>query len=295
MKRKLRSSLLLICLDGGIAFQVTSRATFNPRRCIPGNPSRVPTTRRYNFLDDMVGKAFSNDRNLSPDKTEGQYDKPGEEFEDTSDDQRVALTETQKKWRQTQQSGTDVRRGVTPELLTGTSWTLDIFLSGVPARDPSNDLYGSKVNISSRDRDTGLNIPSAPSTSLTIKFLENGVCSSSESDFTSGNVDGEWKLSEDGKVMRFSLDTLGYTRTVETKGSIQNIYWTDEDEKSVQTSTSYSIPPGFVYGDVEVISGNKPGAFELGSDGVLRLEKSTGLFGISSKMVACGKFQPRKN
>jgi hypothetical protein len=93
----------------------------------------------------MFGKAFGNDQNLSPDKTKGQYDKPGEEFEDTSDGQCVALTETQKRWRQTQQSGTDARRGVTPELLTGTSWTLDIFLSGVPTQDPTNDLYGSKV------------------------------------------------------------------------------------------------------------------------------------------------------
>ena len=39
-----------------------------------------------------------------------------------------------------------------PELVTGTSWVLDLYLSGVPERDPSNDLYGSKVNISSRDQ-----------------------------------------------------------------------------------------------------------------------------------------------
>lgn len=235
----------------------------------------------------MIGKAFENDGGLSTDKTKGQYDAPGEEFTDST--AATELTETQKKWRETQ-LGNDV----TPQMVSGSTCQINLFLSGVPERDPSNDLYGSKVNISSRDRDTGLALPETASASLALVFLENGVCRAAQSDFTAGEVDGEWKLSDDGKVLRFSLDTLGYTRTVETKGSIQKIYWTDEDEKSIQTQSSYSIPPGFVYGDIEVTAGKNPGTFEFGESGVLRLEKSSGLFGVSSKLMACGKFQMRK-
>lgn len=244
-------------------------------------------TRRYNFFKDIIGKAFENDGSLSPDKRRGQYDGPGEEYIESAP--ASELTETQRKWRETQ-LGNDV----TPAMVCGRKFSVDLFLSGVPERDPSNDLYGSKVNISNRDRETGLSLPPVPSTTITVEFLENGICKACESEFTSGENDGQWKLSDDGKMLRFSIDTLGYTRTVETKGSIQNVYWTKEDEKSVQTQSSYSIPPGFVYGDVEVVAGRKPGTFDFGGSGVLRLEKSTGLFGVSSQLVACGKFEMRQ-
>eukprot|EP00536_Pseudo-nitzschia_multiseries_P000599 jgi/Psemu1/321697/estExt_fgenesh1_pg.C_70044 len=175
-------------------------------------------------------------------------------------------------------------------MVVGKSLTMDLFLSGVPERDPSNDLYGSRVNISSRDKATGLSLPSAPSVSVRLDFLENGVCQSSESGFTPGGTNGEWKLSDDGKILRFSMESLGYTRTVQTKGSIENVYWTDEEEKSIQTSTTYSIPPGMVYGDIQVRLGRKPGTFDVEKEGALRVEKSTGLFGIGNQLVACGKF-----
>eukprot|EP00980_Cylindrotheca_fusiformis_P007951 scaffold1697_cov120-Cylindrotheca_fusiformis.AAC.33 len=259
---------------------------------VPSLSERVrldSTTRRFNFFKDLVDAAFENDRSLSKDKTKGQYDAPGEEFEDNTG-QYAALTETQQKWREKQ-----FRNDITPEMVAGTSWTLDLYLSGVPERDPSNDLYGSKVNISSRDRQTGLSLPSSPSATITVDFLENGICRSSESGFTSGEKDGEWKLSEDGKILRFSFDSLGYTRTVETKGSIQKVYWTDEEEKRIKTSSSYSIPPGWVYGDVELSVGRQPGTFELGNSGVLRIEQASGLFGISSTMSSCGKFEARRN
>ena len=182
---------------------------------------------RYNFLKDMIESAFENDSNLSPDKTKGQYDAPGEEFED-SFPQSKALTETQRKWRESQTVGKDI----VPEMLNGAKIRLELYLSGVPENDPSNDLYGSKVNISSRDKETGLSLPSEPSASIEIELQGNGVCRSPKSAFTTGTKDGEWKLSDDGKALRFSLDTLGYTRTVETKGTIQKIYWSDEDEKT---------------------------------------------------------------
>jgi len=241
------------------------------------------STRRYNFFKEIIGKAFENDGNLSSDKGKGQYDAPGEEFIDSRPAE--VLTETQRRWRQGQ-----VGNVVSPMMLSGSKYFVDLFLAGVPERDPSNDLYGSKVNISSRDRETGLSLPSTPSISIMIEFLENGVCKASPSEFTAGKQDGQWKLSDDGKTLRFSIDTLGYTRVVETKGSIQNVFWTDEKEKSVRTKTSYSIPPGFVYGDIDVTVGRLPGSVNFGGSGVLRVEQSSGLFGVSSKLVSCGKF-----
>jgi len=253
-------------------------------------------TRCYNFLTDAFENAFSNDRNLSTDKAKGQYDDmyTGEEYVESDPKADDNLTEVQRKWRDSQQSGLNPRV-VNDEAVVGRSLTMDFYLSGVPDRDPSNDLYGSRVNISSRDSVTGLSLPSAPSVSITLEFLENGVCRASESGFTSQDAAGEWKVSEDGNILRFSIDTLGYTRTVQTKGSIQNVYWTDEEEKSVQTSTTYSIPAGLVYADVRVTPGRKPGTFEVDEkEGALRIEKSTGLFGIASQMVACGKFMSSK-
>jgi len=247
-------------------------------------------TRCYNFLKDAFDSAFSNDRSLSKDKTKGQYDDiyTGEEYVDTSAGVDDGLTDIQRKWRESQTTGSI--KTVIPDMVVGKSLTLDLYLSGIPERDPSNDLYGSRVNISSRDKATGLSLPSAPSVSVQLDFMENGLCQCSESGFTTGETNGEWKLSEDGKVLRFSMATLGYTRTVQTKGSIQNVYWTDEEEKSIQTSTTYSIPAGMVYGDIQVKLGRQPGTFDVEKEGALRVEKSSGLFGVGSQLIACGKF-----
>ena len=251
---------------------------------------RTPT-RCYNFLSDAFQNAFSNDRNLSTDKAKGQYDDmySGEEYIENDPQADDGLTEIQRKWRASQQSEYGTRT-VSYETVVGKTISMDLYLSGVPDRDPSNDLYGSRVNISSRDKVSGLSLPDSPSVTVKLDFLEDGVCRVSESGFTSGESDGQWKVSDDGKILRFSIDSLGYTRTVQTKGSIQNVYWTDEEEKSVQTSTTYSIPPGMVYGDIQVSPGGKPGTFEVEKEGALRIEKSSGLFGIASQMLACGKF-----
>uniref|UniRef100_A0A7R9ZJ61 Plastid lipid-associated protein/fibrillin conserved domain-containing protein n=1 Tax=Craspedostauros australis TaxID=1486917 RepID=A0A7R9ZJ61_9STRA len=237
---------------------------------------------RYNFFKDMIDGAFANDRNLPKDLGEAQYDKPGEEF---LENEAATLTATQQLWRQTQRND-----GISPAMIAGTTVDASVFLSGVPSKDPSNDLYGNKVNISSRDKATGLAVPEQPTATFRVEFLENGDCQASASEFTSGKKVGEWKLSDDGKSLRFSIDVLGYTRTVQTTGSIQKIYWSNEDEKTTQTSSSYSIPPGWVYGDISVDVGKRPGLLDFGSSGVLRIEKSMGLLGAASKMVACGKF-----
>lgn len=262
-------------------------------------------TRLYNFLKDAFSKAFENDRNLSSDKRKQQYDDiySGEEFDDPTANVGT-LTETQKLWREKVSPAGLVDNpnsggGVRNEMVAGTTLVLDLYLAGVPEKDPSNDLYGSRVNISNRDKTTGLSLPSTPSTSVTVQFLPDGVCRAEESSFTTGMKDGQWKLSDDGKVLRFSLDQVGFTRTAVTKGTIQNVAWTNEEERTTETSTTYTIPPGFVYGDVPVTPAKgRPGlvgsSFNVAGDGVLRVEQESGLFGISSKMVACGKFQAKR-
>lgn len=258
------------------------------RRQIP----RASITQCYNFFD-ALNKAFENDRSLSKDKTKQQYDAPGEEFVEPSTTE--VLTETQRQWRE-QQSRSDT---VLPEDIINKSFHLDLYLSGVANKDPSNDLYGSRVNISNRDRDTGLSLPEQPSTTVTVDFLKDGICQVSASDFTPPDTSqGEWKLSDEGKMLRFSMETLGYTRIVETRGSISVVSWSKEEEKAIDTTTTYSIPPGIVYCDVEVSpTRRKPGSsssFEVSKDaGVMRVEQSSGMFGIASRLVACGKVVAR--
>ena len=266
---------------------------------------RQSSTRRYNFLKNMLDQAFENDRSLSSDKSKGSYDDifKGEEYVDNSASSvnggggSTTLTETQKKWRQLQETS----NAVTPELIATTSATFNLYLSGIPAKDPSNDLYASKVNISSRDKTTGLtNLPSEPTCPLQVTFLENGVCTVDQATaFCAGDTDGEWKLvrddTTDTTILRFSVDVLGFQRTVTTKGSIQKVAWSNAEEVSTSTSSTYSVPPGWVYCDIGVVpKTNKSGGdrtFEFAPEGgVLRVEQKMGLLGAASKLVACGKF-----
>jgi len=286
--------LLIIVVESINAF------VFPSASALLSTSSSSSNTRCYNFLKDAFNNAFSNDRDLSADIRKGQYDDifTGEEYVDTSANNAAeeGLTDVQKKWRQTQLLDNNNNiNNINSDMIAGTSSTLGIYLAGVSERDPSSDLYGSRVNISSRDKETGLSLPSTPSVYVQVDFLDDGICKVSESSFTTGNTNGKWKLFDNDKVLRFSIDTLGYTRTVETKGSISKVFWTDEEEKTTQTSTTYFIPPGPVYGDIQIIPGRKIRTFDLGKEGVLRLEKSSGLFGAASKMVPCGKFVATRN
>jgi hypothetical protein len=234
-----------------------------------------------NVFKDMFSSAFENDPNLSGDKSEGQLEGPNDEPSSFI----YTPTKVQQKWREQSLQNTAAPHA---RLLENSRWTLDLFLAGVPAKDPSNDLYGSKVNISSRDRAVGLNLPDKPNASVEVEFLPDGVCKALASPFTSGQVDGEWKLSDDGSMLRFSMDVVGYSRTVQTIGSITNVYWkSDEEEKTIQTSSSYSIPPGFIFADFSIGYGSQPGTLKM-KDGVLRVEQKLGLLGAASKMVPCG-------
>lgn len=239
------------------------------------------------FFKDLVNSAFQNDGSLSTDKSKGQYDGPYDE-----ESQYNAPTQTQERWRTSVAAAQG--SNVNQQLLENTRWQLSLFLSGVANKDPSNDLYGSKVNISSRDQRTGLNLPDEPSVIVEMELLPEGVCKTKESSFTTGKVDGQWKLSDDGSMIRFSMDVVGYSRTVQTRGSITKVYWSREDEKTTETSSTYQIPGGILYADASLAStSSKPGVVDM-KDGVLRLEKTMGLLGAASKLVPCGGFEAKR-
>lgn len=251
--------------------------------------------RRYNFFKDVIGKAFENDSNLSQDdKLKGMLVVPGDaEYEDDDEEQssssrkKQQLTETQRKWQQL---------SATPKL-ENTVVEMDFYLTGVPNKDPSNDLFGSKVNVSSRDRQVGLAVPDrATVSSIKIEFLQTdqdgtGKCRClTDTAFTADDV-GDYRISDDGKQVRFRIQQKGYTRTIETKGTINKIYWSNEKDESRETSTTYSIEAGWIYGEADV-SANAKGGVQL-TNGVLKIERAMGLLGAASKMTPCGKFDAR--
>ena len=264
---------------------LTSNA-FTPRHTI-NRPSLLLS---MNFFQELLQNAFDNDNQLSKDTSKGQLEGPGDNDND-NDNQYTAqkLTETQRRWREQQQRSLVVNT----ESVEHTTWTLDLFLTGVPSKDPSNDLYGSKTNISSRDRRIGMNLPDEPSVSLELTLLPAGVCRVSESPFTLGTTPGQWKLSDDGKQLRFSMNVLGYTRIIQTKGSITKIYWSEQNEVNTSTSTTYNIPPGWLYGDIDIAPGANSDTVILKGDGILRVEQPMGWLGAASKMVPCGKVSSR--
>jgi len=88
---------------------------------------------------------------------------------------------------------------------------------------------------------------------------------------------------------------------VTTKGSIQNVYWSDREDATRKSSATYSIEPGMVYAEARVGYGAKPGVFIMAMNegsanasnepgGLLKVEKSMGVFGVTTKTLPCGKF-----
>ena len=278
-------------------------------------------TRLYGIFDALKD-AFSNDEALSPDKGEGQLEGPGMGSDFRSD---ADLTDVQKKWLASQQASTkkggadpsamtaaaDASGGnakgapLTIEKLIGTKWTLSLYLSGIPQRDPSSNLYGASTNISTRNRDPrnaglplGATLPEDPSARVQVELLEDGTAKVEETDFTTG-TDGQWVLSPNGRTVRISLDCTGFVRTIKTKGTIQKVYWSDgENEVTTKTSTEYSIPSGLVYAEIGVGYGRPGELLMVGGDGsadlgILTVERQMGLLGASSKMEICGKLSGR--
>jgi len=237
-----------------------------------------------NFFKDLMDNAFANDESLPTNKGDGQLD-----AEDDPSIGYAPLTATQERWKQNQ-SSMGRAPPVNENVLVGSKWNIGLFLAGIPDKDPSNDLYGRKVNISSRDKSLGIGaqVDTEPNVIVEVTLDDDGVCRTSPSEFTSGEV-GQWKLSQDKTDIRFSIDTLGFTRTVQTTGTINKIYWSKENDTVTKTSSTYSIPAGFVYADAQVGYGAGPNNFVM-KDGSLMFEKSSGLLGVSSKMLTCGKF-----
>lgn len=296
----------------------------------PSFPIKHSPTQLNNFFKDLLDSAFENDPNLSPNKSEQQLEGPNDDNTILSLRNKIdnEKTDVQKRWLASQaklssnnsntqssttfspslssssSSATVKGAPINPVLLFGTKWELSLYLTGIPDFDPNNSLYGSKVNISTRKDSNmakdgfaiGCTLPPEPSTTATIQFLDNGICKVSDGSFTN-SIDGEWKLSDDGKMIRFSMDVKGYQRTVTTTGTIQNVYWTDREDVERKSSATYSIDAGKVYGEASVGYGSKPGIFVLASGGssadpggILKVEQKTGMFGINTKMLACGKF-----
>lgn len=286
---------------------VSCQSCPNERRLSRGGTRTASTGLNMGLLGDLFKDAFTNDENLSSDKASGQLEYEGDsDSEEFLSRGRGQQTEVQKRWmaaqikiqeqKQKDTPGRMVKGApINPDMLVGTKWILDLYLAGVPKKDPSNDLYGSKINISSRDRSFGLGVevPEEPSVSVLFEFGENGVCRAEPNEFTSGN-ECQYKLSDDNKFIRFSLDTLGFQRIVTTTGSITKVFWSDGDNKTRRTSSTYSIPQGLVYADVAIGYG-KPGELIMGEreNGILRIEQSMGLLGAASKMLTCGKFSAK--
>ncbi len=263
-----------------------------------------------NFFKEIIEKAFDNDPDLPSNKNKRQIDAPYDPVTPTRD-LLIQKTVVQKRWleqQDTTRNNAVIGKGgapMNPTLLSNTSWKLDLYLTGIPDFDPSNSLYGSKVNISNRSRSDlarqgfaiGADVLSdEPTVTVHITLLQNGQCLVQPSSFTTGDTRGQWLLSPDGKYIRISMDVIGYKRTVTTKGTIQNIYWSDREESERKSSATYSIPSGLLYAEGPIQYGSKPGVFELavvdkdGPIGILKLEKNAGLFGAGSKFLPCGKF-----
>jgi hypothetical protein len=290
-----------------------------PPRGLGAAQARLSTT-RLAWLPSIIQQAFANDDSLS------KSDLRTGSIEDAQDDDGVFLTANPSAATLTErQRAFRAATGLAPPRLDDLASLdhvvvrLDLFLTGVPQRDPSNDLYNSRENISARNRAIDAVVPSTPTIAgVGLLFLPNEADSSSggttgicrcetTTDFTTADALGEWRLFDDtlaasastaaAKKLRFRFPVLGYTRTIQTTGSIQKIYWTQGNDNGnvIRTSTTYEIPPGFVYGEVSLSwtrrSGGADQILQWGNDGVLKVEQSSGLFGVSTKLVPCGVFE----
>lgn len=125
----------------------------------------------------------------------GFFDKIKEAFENDPNDyeaiigleesqpKRIQRTEVQKRWMDSSAAGAGgktkvINAPIPSALLSGTKWSVELYLAGIPDRDPSNNLYGSRINISSRDNQLGLGVtcPEDPSIVVQVEFDRNGVC-----------------------------------------------------------------------------------------------------------------------
>ena len=324
------------------------------------------------FFDDLLKDAFLNDSSLAKGSVKGSIEGPGDElnssyrsslsppkqpqqqteiqrrFLEAQQQQGQRLLQEKQQQQNAQQQDTLIKAAkgapLTNKILINTNWELLLYLTGVPDRDPNNDLYGSKTNVSVRDRQLGLGaaLPTEPTARIKIILLDEGIVSIVETDdneeggttsqICSMDLPGQWKLSADGKTIRIGIPIRGYRRTVTTTGTIQKVFWSEGEPQTTRTSSTYSIPEGFIYGDIGVGYASQPGMLEMINEknglasssregrysrtiidrtsssstttrtgkgnnvipgGLLRVEKKIGVFGAASKLVPCGKFSGR--
>ena len=274
---------------------------------------------------DIFDGAFANDPNLSSDKSL-------EQLEYENDDTMTApppsqRTEVQQRWWDAQQQSSQSSSSAKPleasMNLDDTCWNIDMYLTGIPDFDPNNSLYGAKVNISNRNRQDeasgfalgtdGVTADMDPTTNIVLQFQSDGTCVILKGSALTNADDeeeepqkGTWQwlppdtTNNNNKRMNtivFCIPVEGYCRTVTTKGTIQNVSWSDREQVSTKTSATYSIPKGDLYGQIRIDYGSKPGTLAMINSidkkqpyGLLYVEKPMGPFGLTTKTVPCGKF-----
>lgn len=175
---------------------------------------RCDVIRMHGFMDKLskaFGNAFENDPEFNEKENAGVSQKKGAERD------RFA-------------------RKVQSTMLLNTSWNFTYTLSGIPTVDPSSDLYAPKSRMG---KVNGIDVK------VDLKFLDNGIVEIRESDFTvsgeNGVTLGKWQLDPDGATLAVSFATVGFERTIVTKGSLQSIYGGTD---TMRTSSNYFIPAG---------------------------------------------------
>eukprot|EP00540_Astrosyne_radiata_P017971 CAMPEP_0116837004 /NCGR_PEP_ID=MMETSP0418-20121206/8416_1 /TAXON_ID=1158023 /ORGANISM="Astrosyne radiata, Strain 13vi08-1A" /LENGTH=343 /DNA_ID=CAMNT_0004466847 /DNA_START=48 /DNA_END=1079 /DNA_ORIENTATION=+ len=256
---------------------------------VPSSPKRTVTTTlsmskgKKKGWQDWVKEAFENDTTLSrEDLVDGQLE------DERARQRRLQMEQLFPSLRNTEPEATTPSDDLL-QRLEGTTWNIPLYLVGIPNKDPSNDLYGPRVSISTRDKKRGMNVPAEPTVTVALELLPNGECRVSETPFCEGKKLGGWKVTmkKGSPVLQFSIEALGYKRTIQTKGTIERVYWSQQPETKSQTSTMYSIPPGWVFGEVGI---GEYGGLYFEGEGVLYVQKRQGLFGATTTLVPCGKF-----
>ena len=319
--------LLVVRADGfQSAFQTFSVPATQCRLILP-HRKQSKTQRRMGFFDDLIKEAFSNDADLEKDGIKGSIEGPGDELaggflSSLQPKQQPPRTDVQKRWLESQRAQQEAARRaprepgpsapvraakgapLAPHVLAGTRWDLALYLTGVPDRDPNNDLYGARSNVSLRDRRLGAGavLPKEPTAWVRVAMLEGGVVDvvGGPSDVCPADVPGQWRLSDDGRMLRLGLPVRAYRRTVTTTGTLEKVFWSEGEAPTSKTTSTYSIPEGLVYGDIGVGYGDVPGTLEMLQDraaggevipgGLLRLEKRMGVLGATSNFLPCGRF-----
>eukprot|EP00560_Eucampia_antarctica_P005608 CAMPEP_0197832990 /NCGR_PEP_ID=MMETSP1437-20131217/17221_1 /TAXON_ID=49252 ORGANISM="Eucampia antarctica, Strain CCMP1452" /NCGR_SAMPLE_ID=MMETSP1437 /ASSEMBLY_ACC=CAM_ASM_001096 /LENGTH=310 /DNA_ID=CAMNT_0043436705 /DNA_START=182 /DNA_END=1114 /DNA_ORIENTATION=- len=206
-------------------------------------------------------------------------------------------SQQQQKQQQQQQSASQqvqADAAATPTIkMDDTCWKLDMYLTGIPNFDPNNSLYGAKVKISSRDRQdeaagfalgtTSSDSSSSgtpPTTDITLQFGPDGTCFiiqgsafttpvNDDDNDTQQHQQGTWQwMPPDNNNSRlntlmFIIPVEGYARTITTKGTIQNVAWSNRGETSTKASATYSIPKGNIYGQIKIDYGSIPGTLTM--------------------------------